>query len=72
MRGFPARGLRVDRDTGVKGGLECRAHREVTGYEAELLGSQSSGAWTAVVGGRWMVFKLGDPAGFKRVLGEGL
>ena len=67
MGGFPARGLGVDRHTGEKGGLECRAHREEAGCEAELQrpwGSRSQVLGEYVVGGRWVGFKPRDPAGF--------
>lgn len=33
---FPLEDSRVDGDTGVKGGLDCIAHREAAGYGAEL------------------------------------
>lgn len=62
---FPPEDSRVDGDTGVKGGLECIAHREAAGYEAELqrpLGLRE--LREPVVRGRWTVFKPGDPAGF--------
>lgn len=57
----------MNRDIGAKEGLECGAHREATGYEAELqrpCGPRAQELGEPVVGGRWMVFKLGDPASF--------